>query len=158
MTRPQSDCGDRFFYNCILIIFMHFLRVWLLPCRIIMHVSCQWCKSQMKCDMIVQTAHTEKTRKKSCFRLLWQCFFVLGIVLSPQQDNAWFRTARSVKLWLKHHQINTPTWAGRSSDLIPLKTSGVWKDGRLLPSNIAEAPSFFTEGEHAKTHKLSLKV
>lgn len=64
MTRPQSDCGDRFFYNCILIIFMHFLRVWLLPCRIIMHVSCQWCKSQMKCDMIVQTAHTEKNEKK----------------------------------------------------------------------------------------------
>lgn len=159
MTRPQTDCGDRLFYNsdllfsCMVYVFDFF---W---CRIIMHVSCQWCKSQTECDMIVQTAHTlKKLETLSASFCSDNVSSFWGSYFPSRTEQCLMPNSWVSQVVAETSSDRYPSWAGRSSDLIPMKASGVSEDGRLLPSNKAEAPSFFTDGEHAKMHKLSLKV
>ena len=65
------------------------------------------------------------------------CFF--------QQDNAPWHTARSIKVWMKDHQIKTLSWPAQSPDLNPIENlCNVMKrkmDGHK-PSNNAELLEF----------------
>lgn len=73
-----------------------------------------------------------------------------------QQDNAPCLTARSIKVWMKDHQIKTLSWSARSPDLNP--TENLWNvikrkmDGHK-PSNIAELLEFLSQDRHKVTQQ-----
>ena len=77
-----------------------------------------------------------------------ECFF--------QQDNAPCHTARSVKVWMKDHQIRTLSWPAQSPDLNPIKN--LWNvikrkmDGHK-PSNKAELLEFLRQEWHKVTQR-----
>ncbi|XP_054466065.1 phosphatidylinositol 4-phosphate 5-kinase-like protein 1 [Anoplopoma fimbria] len=76
------------------------------------------------------------------------CFF--------QQDNAPCHTARSVKVWMKDHQIRTLSWPAQSPDLNPIENLyNVIKrkmDGHK-PSNEAELLEFLRQEWHKVTQQ-----